>query len=98
MLNVDIDRLLPKARQKAAPSNYELWPEHVRAWDVYLGCSTQWVKTSVGLGGVIWEGLNYPGVEVVMRRYRVPADQEEEVFLQLQVLESETVRIRNKAR
>ena len=32
MLHVDIDRLLPKARQKAAPSNYELWPEHVRAW------------------------------------------------------------------
>lgn len=67
------------------------------AWAVYLGCGTQWVKT-VGWAGVIWEGLNYPGVEVVMRRYRVPAEQEENVFTQLQVMEAETVRIRNQKR
>lgn len=97
MLDVDLDQLLPKARQKTAPSDYELWPEHALVWSVYLGCGTQWVKT-VGWAGVIWEGLNYQGVEVVMRRYKVPAEQEEEVFLQLQVLEDETVRIRNKPR
>ncbi len=65
------------------------------AWEVYLGCSTQWVK-SVGLWGVVWEGLNYPGAEVVMRRYGVPAEREGEVFAQLQVLEQETVRLLNQ--
>ena len=52
----------------------------------------------MGWGGVILEGLNYPGVEVVMRRYKMPAEQEEDVYLQLQVLEDETVRIRNRTR
>lgn len=65
------------------------------AWGVYLGCQTQWVK-SVGWRSVVWEGLNYAGVDVVMRRYRVAEDQEADVFTQLQVLEDETLRIRNK--
>lgn len=63
----------------------------------YLGCETQWIK-SAGLWGVVWEGLNYPGVEVVMRRYQVPPERESEVFAQLQVLERETVRLRNERR
>lgn len=67
------------------------------AWGVYQGCKTQWVKT-VGLAGVIWDGLNYQGVEVVMRRYGVPLAKEAEVFAQLQVLELETVDILNQRR
>lgn len=67
------------------------------AWDVYLGCGTQWVKT-VAWKAVVWEGLNYPAVEVVMRRYGVPAEREGEVFAQLQVLEQETVALRNQPR
>ncbi len=66
------------------------------AWNVYLGCGTQWVKARGLMGGVVWEGLNYPGVEVVMRRYGVPPEQEGEVFAQLQVLEQETVKLRNQ--
>lgn len=66
------------------------------AWSVYLGCHTQWVKSVSLRGGVVWEGLNYPGVEVVMRRYQVPAELEGEVFRQLQILEDETLQIRNK--
>lgn len=67
------------------------------AWAVYQGCKTQWVKT-VGMTCVSWDGLNYQGVEVVMRRYGVPAERESEVFGQLQVLELETVDILNKRR
>lgn len=66
---------------------------------MYLGCRTQWRKSvlSGGMrpGVVVWEGLDYTGVEVVMRRYRVPDDQADEAFSQLQVLEEETLRIRN---
>lgn len=87
--------MLPQVKQKAAPSNFDLWPEHAKAWDVYLGCRTQWVKT-VWPTGMVWEGLDYSAVDVVMRRYKVPAEREEDVFLQLQVLEDETLRIRNK--
>lgn len=94
---MDLNRLIPAQRQRDRPQDYELWPEHALAWQVYLDCNTQWVK-AVGLGVVIWEGLNYPGVEVVMRRYGVPPEQENEVFEQLQVLETETVSIRNERR
>ncbi len=61
---------------------------------MYLGCRTQWIK-SVGWANVRWEGLNYTGVEIVMRRYQVPPEKESEVFTQLQVLELETLAIRN---
>lgn len=97
LLKVDLDRLIAPQRQRQRPLDYELWPEHAQAWNVYLGCATQWVK-AVGLAGVIWEGLNYPGVEVVMRRYGVPPEREDEVFAQLQVLEEETVKLLNQRR
>jgi hypothetical protein len=92
---VDLSRLIPPQAQRDSPQDFELWPEHAMAWDVYLGCGTQWVKT-VGLWGVAWEGFNYPGVEVVMRRYGVPPQREGEVFAQLQVLERETVKLLNQ--
>ena len=93
---MDLDQLLPPERQREKAQDFELWPEHALAWSVYLGCGTQWVKQAVGLKGLmVWQGLNYPGVEVVMRRYQVPPELEGEVFAQLQVLEQETVRIRN---
>ena len=73
-----------------------MWPEHAWAWEVYLGCATQWIKTPVMGSLPWWEGLNYTGVEVVMRKYQVPEDMESEVFAQLQVLEVETVVLRNQ--
>lgn len=82
--------------QRITAENYELWPEHADAWNVYLGCATQWVKTRSFGGPPVWEGLNYAGVEVVMRRYQVPAEQESDVFAQLQVLEVETVNLLNR--
>lgn len=96
---MDLNQLIPPKLQKDKPDDYELWPEHWLAWDVYLGCGTQWRKTVLGGGmrptRLLWEGLDYGGVEVVMRRYRVPEDRADEVFAQLQVLEAETCSIHN---
>lgn len=94
MLGIDPDRLIPPAQQRDRPLDFDLWPEHATAWDVYQGCGTLWRKT-IGLAGVLWDGLDYPGLEVVMRRYRVPQELADEVFAQVQVMERETVRIRN---
>ena len=97
-MGIDPDKLIPPAQQLDRPPDYELWPEHWTTWEVYLGCSTQWRKTVV-LGErvrmVIWDGLDYDGVEVVMNRYQVPEAQRSEVFAQLQVMEHETLAIRN---
>lgn len=93
-LGIDPNRLIPPAQQLDRAPDYELWPEHWTAWDVYLGCRTQWRK-SVGMARMFWEGLDYQAVDLVMRRYRVPKKQHDEVFAQLQVLELETLAIRN---
>jgi hypothetical protein len=42
-----------------------LWPENVLAWNVFLACGTQWRH---GFGGPT--GLDYSGVEHVMRQQR----------------------------
>ncbi|CAN7565622.1 DUF1799 domain-containing protein [Acidovorax sp. LjRoot117] len=90
---------MPPTLQKDKPDDFDLWPEHQQAWDVYLGCGTQWRKRVVAMGlqqGLtVWEGLDYPGVEVVMKHYGVGQDRVAQVFAQLQVLEAETVAIRN---
>lgn len=95
MLGIDPDRLIPPQLQRERPEDFELWPEHQEAWNVYLGCSTQW-RVAVGMGGAYWEGLDYSGVDVVMRRYKVPRNRQDVVFGQVQVLEDEEKQIRNR--
>lgn len=48
------------------------------------------------LGQWHWDGLDYAGAEIVMRRYAVPAAQRGEVFAQLQVLEAQALRQLNR--
>lgn len=95
MLGIDVDRLIDPAEQRTQIEDYELWPEHGLAWKVFRRSGTQWRKTA-GVQRVVWEGLDYAGVEVVMRRCGVPEAQADEVFEQLQVLEDETLLWRNQ--
>ena len=92
--NLDLDQLIDPEDQHEQAQDYQLWPEHAHAWNVYLGCSTQW-QMAAGMGGVMWLGLNYQGVDFVMRRYRVPRKRYDEVFAQVQVMEDEERSIRN---
>ena len=62
---------------------------------MYLGCGTQW-RIAVGMAGILWLGLDYQGVELVIRRYRVPKKRQDGVFAEVQVLEAEEKAIRNK--
>lgn len=68
----------------------EIWPEQQRAWDIFCAMTTQWRK-SVGMAGVVFEGLIYEALDAVERR--LPPDNNpetpapHEVFRQLQTLE-----------
>lgn len=42
----------------------ELWPENLTSAALYIACETQWQRA--GMAGLP-VGLNYPGVETVMR-------------------------------
>ncbi|WP_323041579.1 DUF1799 domain-containing protein [Gemmobacter sp.] len=53
------------------------WPSVL----AFLACETQW-RTAGTLAGLIWLGLDYPAVDVVLRRVAPEAD-----FRDLQVME-----------
>lgn len=53
----------------------------LRAW---LACSTQW-RVAAGMAGLLWLGLDYAAVDVVLRRLSVP--EPDAVFADLQVME-----------
>lgn len=57
----------------------------IRAW---LACATQW-RVLAGAGAAIWLGLDYAGVDVVLRRLGL-ADPDA-VFADLQLMEGEAL-------
>ncbi len=63
-----------------------LWPENVPAWNLFQAVGTQWV---IGHGGAV--GLSYPGVEVVMRKWRIKRRDEQRFFQEIQVMERATL-------
>ena len=58
----------------------ELWPENLPSASLYIACETQWQRA--GMAGVP-TGLNYAGVEAVMR----PRGDPPALFDDIQVLE-----------
>jgi hypothetical protein len=58
---------MPDRPVPVAVPRFYLWPENVPAWLFFRACSTQWRH---GFNGPT--GLDYAGVEVLMRRLRVP--------------------------
>jgi len=81
-----------KARtQCKACTRPTLLPENVKALNLYNDCSTQW---NINANGFL-VGLNYQGVESVMRLQSVKENEKPFLFSQLQVLETATINERN---
>ena len=64
------------------PREWHLWPEHLPAFEAFLGLQTQWV---VGMAGPV--GLAYAGVEACLRLYGLTAAQRRQRFAELQHIE-----------
>jgi len=94
VLGLDVDQLIEPIEQQAAPTNYELWPEHAQAWALYQACETQW-RMVIGMDGAVWLGLDMPGVDVIRKAHRISDEDWTEVLWQLQVMEAEGKKIRN---
>jgi hypothetical protein len=58
-----------------------LWPDHVEIWNLFHRCGTQW-HFAEGMR----TGLNYPGVEVMLR-YTVERHARRQMLIDLQVME-----------
>lgn len=70
---------------------FELWDINAAAFELFLSLESQWRVLSVGMSGhLVWLGLDYQGVDVLMRR-RCIADEDGVLFADLQVLEAAAV-------
>lgn len=68
---------------------FSVWPENWPTVEAFLRCQTQWVPA--GMGGVV--GLNYTGVEVVLRMYNIT---DPEVFSGIQTMEIAALKVMNR--
>lgn len=66
----------------AEPPEVYLWPENLPVWRIFQEVRTQWY---VGINGPT--GLNYGGVEVVMRMQRVKRSERAQLFTKIQMME-----------
>jgi hypothetical protein len=94
-LGIDLTRLRRGVATAQAEPEFLLWREHWAAWYVFLSSGTQW-RLAVGLGGALWLGLDYTGLDVVRRACGITDTDWPEVFEQVQVLETEALAVRNR--
>lgn len=80
------------AAPEETSGDFEVMPanwDSIRAW---LACETQW-RAVVGLAGLVWLGLDYAGVDVVLRRLQL-----DDRFGDLQLMEGAALRAFGEAR
>lgn len=82
----------PDETDAAAEETIEVYPPNWPCVRLFLACETQW-RVTVGFGGAMWQGLDYGGVEVVMRRRGF----EDVDFADLQVMEAEALAVLGEA-
>lgn len=69
---------------------FEVLPPNADALDAWLSCQTQW-RVAAGMGGMVWLGLDYGAVDVVLRRSRF--SDPDAVFADLQVMEGAALKV-----
>lgn len=93
-MGLDPTRLVSAVALAGGPPDFELWPEHQEAFEVFHACRRQW-RVAMGYAGPWFQGLDFGAVDVAMRRLGVAPEREREVFGQLQVMEDEGVKVLN---
>lgn len=63
-LGVQVEQLPPDETEEEL---IEVWSPNWPVMRVFLACETQW-RASATMAGLIWLGLDYAAVEIVMRR------------------------------
>ena len=73
---------------EARQETVEVWPENWPAVELFCAVATQW---RASFGGVI--GLDYTAVEAAMRMLRIKPADRPDLFVRLQVMESEALAV-----
>ncbi len=78
--------------EEHAPAEVEVWPENWAAVVAFLDLSTQW-RAVLGPTGLVWLGLDYTAVDVLLRRR---GDDGDEIFEAIRLMEQDALPILNE--
>ena len=78
------------AQDLTTEGDYELWPEHQDAWEVFLDCEGQW-RVVAGMGGVWFQALESASVQSSLVMLGIAKKRWREVRGQVRVLECEAL-------
>jgi len=62
---------------------FGIWEKNKDSWKAWIACETQW-RVATTFAAVIYLGLDYAGVDVVLRRHSLP----DAVFADLMEMET----------
>ena len=80
-------------RKNDAP-RLELFPENIPIWRLWTDLGSQW-RIGVGMGGLVWFGLDYSVMDFTMRMHRIPPDEQPDVFDLIRLMEREAAPLLN---
>lgn len=75
--------------------DFELWPQHQAAWEVFVDCSRQWRTASVGMERLWFQCLDPAAVRLSLEARNVRRAEWAELLDQLRILEDEAAGILN---
>lgn len=70
MLGVSVETLNAAQSSSRSVEEFAIWKDNVAALELFLSCRSQWRILS-GFDRVVYLGLDYPAVDVVMKNRRV---------------------------
>ncbi|MGD9862852.1 MAG: DUF1799 domain-containing protein [Pseudodonghicola sp.] len=84
---------IPPQEPTDVSEDFEIMPCNWDSLVAFLRCETQW-RVAATMAGVIWLGLDYDAVDVVLHRTAAP----DAVFFDLQVMEAAALEVLGEER
>lgn len=87
------------AKAKFGETHVEVEQENWDVLSVFLSSASQWRKEYAGMDGrLVYHGLDYSSVHVVMQMLGYTGDKAREIFFDLQFLEATALPLLNKVK
>lgn len=71
-----------------------IWPENWPTAQLFMALQTQW-RIALGMGQVVWLGLDYAAAQAAMQLLAVPRKDRQEIFAGLCVMERAALPVLN---
>lgn len=85
--------MLPDLPPPRPPKILRVHPENWKAFEIFDACHTQW-RLVVGMGGVVYQGLDYSSVTAVIQAFSVKDHRK--IFNQIRALEAGALSVLNE--